>query len=217
MRRVWIGVMVTAVSVGCVHSVGTTPAPPDVPAGRVNPANIKRVRRALPPGYEVTGVADLAGPPTAWGLGAGWTADPPRCAALADPTHGPQQSAQGVSASGAGGVLYTMVATAPVALDPALLTDCPQWTMTNGRAVAGVRLVDPPRINGVATVGMASNTTTSAEGGNVTVSRSNTFTAYMGSHYAFTTLLSDPGSPHPPLSPQVAADLLVRTVAELRR
>jgi hypothetical protein len=38
----------------------------------------------------------------------------------------------------------------------------------------------------------------------------------LGDYYAFTTLISDPGSPDPALTPQFAADLLVKTVSELR-
>jgi hypothetical protein len=40
--------------------------------------------------------------------------------------------------------------------------------------------------------------------------------AYLGDYYAFTTLISDPGSPESPLTPQFAADLLVKTVSALR-
>jgi hypothetical protein len=88
--------------------------------------------------------------------------------------------------------------------------------MTNGRATAHVHLIEPPRIDGVQTVGMTIDTTTLVEGGNKIDSRANTFTAYLGDYYAFTTLVSDPGSPHPPLPPQFAADLLAKTVSALR-
>jgi hypothetical protein len=63
---------------------------------------------------------------------------------------------------------------------------------------------------------MAADTTTSVEGGNEIVSRASTFTAYLGDYYAFTTLISDPGAAHPPLPPQFAADLLVKSVSALR-
>ncbi len=63
---------------------------------------------------------------------------------------------------------------------------------------------------------MTTDITTSVEGGNQIVSRTNTFTAYLGDYYAFTTLISDPGSPHSSLTPQFAADLLVKAVSALR-
>ncbi len=88
--------------------------------------------------------------------------------------------------------------------------------MTSRRATARVRLVDAPRIDGAETLGMAADITTSVEGGNQIGSRANTFTAYLGDYYAFTTLISDPGSPQSPLTPQFAADLLVKAVSALR-
>ena len=88
--------------------------------------------------------------------------------------------------------------------------------MTNGRARAHVRLIDPPRIDGAETLGMASDITTSVEGGNEIYSRANTFTAYLANYYAFTTVVSDPGSPDPALTPQFAAELLVKSVSALR-
>ena len=76
--------------------------------------------------------------------------------------------------------------------------------MTGGRAVARVHLVDPPRIDGAETLGMAADITTSVEGGNEIGSRASTFTAYLGDYYAFTTLISDPGAP------PIVADAAVR-------
>jgi Domain of unknown function (DUF5642) len=205
----------------CAHSPAPAPAPSDrTQPRRIIPAHIKRVGREFPPGYEVTGVSGPAAPPAIWGLGATATAAPPRCAALADPANGHGESVQGISGSGAGGVVYAVVvATAPpspVALDQSLVAACPQWSMTNGRATARVHLIEPPRIDGIQTLGMATDTRTSVEGGNEIDSRANTFTAYLGDYYAFTTLISDPGSPHSPLPPQFAADLLVKTVSALR-
>lgn len=88
--------------------------------------------------------------------------------------------------------------------------------MTGGRATARVHLIDAPSINGAETLGMAADITTPVEGGNEIDSRANTFTAYLGDYYVFTTLISDPGSPHSSLSPRFAADLLVRAVSALR-
>lgn len=213
----WIAVTAALLIAGCANSAKPPPAPSGTPGRPVNPANIKRVGHELPPGYEVAGVSGIAGPPAIWGLGEDWTVDPPRCATLADPA---RDAAQGISGSGAGGILYALVAAAPPgssAPDPALIAECPHWTMTNGRTTARIQLIEAPHIDGVQTLGMATDTSTPVEGGSEITSQANTFTAYLSGYYAFTTSVSDPGSPQPPLPPQAAADLLVKTVAELRR
>jgi hypothetical protein len=203
---------------GCAHPAERASAPSVSAAARhVNPVNIRRARRDLPPGYEVTAVSDVAAPPAIWGLGGAGVANPTRCAALADPAGGHGQGAQGISGSGAGGTVYAVaVATGPVALDPSLVAQCRQWSMTGGRARARVHLVDAPRIDATETLGMVAEISTSVEGGNEIASRASTFTAYLGDCVAFTTLMSDPGSPDPALTPQFAADLLVKAVSELR-
>jgi hypothetical protein len=216
--RLWIAAMLALLTVACANTRQPPPTPSATPIARVNPANIKRVGRELPPGYEVSGVSGVATAPAAWGLRAGGAATPSRCAALADPAGGHGKSVQGISGSGAGGIVYAVVvaaSTGPVELDHSLVAACPQWSMTNGRATARVHLIEPPHIDGVQTLGMAIDTTTSVEGGNEIDSRANTFTAYLGDYYAFTTLVSDPGSPQPPLPPQFAADLLAKTVSAL--
>jgi hypothetical protein len=204
----------------CAHARQTAPAPsPSTAARHVNPANIRWVRRELPPGYEVTGLSAHAAPSAIWGLGADGVASPARCAALADPAGGHGQSAQGISGSGSGGIVYAVVAavpTGPVALDQSLVNQCHEWTMTSRRATARIHLVDPPRIDGAETLGMAADITTAAEGGNEIGSRANTFTAYLGDYYAFTTVISDPGSPGSALTPQFATNLLVKVVSALR-
>ncbi|KAA8957905.1 MAG: hypothetical protein F6Q13_15985 [Mycobacterium sp.] len=218
MRLVAV-VLVVLATAGCPHSREPAPAPSATLVRQVNPAYIKRVRRDLPPGYEVAAVSGVAGPPATWGLGRVWAADPPRCAALVDPAHGHGEPAGGISGSGAGGTLYALVTTTPnslVAPDPALVAQCPHWTVTNGRATARVRLIEAPRIDGVETLGMVADTTNTVEGGNETTSRANTFGAYLGGYYAFTTGITDPGSPQPQLEVRSVADLLVKTVAELR-
>jgi Domain of unknown function (DUF5642) len=204
----------------CAHARQPAPAPSHSTAARhVDPANIRRVRRELPPGYEVSGLSGQSAPSAIWGLGGDGAASPARCAVLADPAGGHGQSAQGISGSGTGGIVYAVVAAAPtgrVALDQSLVNQCHEWTMTSRRATARVHLVDPPRIDGTETLGMAADITTSAEGGNEIGSRANTFTAYLGDYYAFTTVISDPGSPDSPLTPQFATNLLVKVVSELR-
>ncbi len=213
---VWTVLLLAA----CGHARPPAPTPSQTtPARHVNPADIKRVGRELPTGYEVTGVSGVVAPPTTWGLGGDGVATPARCAALADPAGGHGQSAQGISGSGVGGIVYAVVVAAPagpVALDQSLVTRCREWTMANGRAAARVHLVDPPRIDGAETLGMAADITTSVEGGNEIGSRANTFTAYLGNYYAFTTVVSDPGSSDSALTPQFAADLLVKAVSALR-
>ncbi|HEY2089233.1 MAG TPA: DUF5642 family protein [Mycobacterium sp.] len=212
--------MVFPLLAGCAHPSQHAPAPSAGAAARhVDPANIRRVRRDIPPGYEVTTVSDVTAPPGIWGLGGARTATPPRCAALADPAGGHGQSPQGISGSGAGGTVYAVVVaapTGPMALDQSLVAQCRQWSMTGRRARARVHLVDAPRIDGAETLGMAAEIATSVEGGNEISSRASTFTVYLGDYYAFTTLISDPGSPGAALTPQFAADLLVKTVSALR-
>jgi len=205
---------------GCAHPADRGPAPSPNPVIRhVDPDNIRRVRRDLPPGYEVRGVPGVAAPQEIWGISEAGAANPGRCAALADPVGGHSESAHGISGSGAGGTVYAVVVAAPVgpvALDHSLLGLCRQWSLTGKRASARVHLVDAPHIDGAETLGMAAEITTAVEGGNEIGSRASTFTAYLGNYYAFTTLVSDPGSPNPALAQQFAADLLVKSVAALR-
>lgn len=193
-------------------------------ARAVRPANIRRVAGDLPPGYEVATTVHVSSPVGSWGLGPRWTADPPQCAELADPGRRrgapmPPGPGRGVSGSGAGGIVYAVVValpTGPVTEFPAPIPDCERWAVTDGHTIAGMRLVDAPRIDGAETVAMSGNATTAVEGGTEIVSRAHTFTAYLGDYYAFTTLITDPGSTQPPLPPQFAADLLAKTVSALR-
>jgi hypothetical protein len=185
---------------------------------RVTPSNIHRLRGALPPGYEVTDAAGSASPVGYWGFGAEWTADPPQCGALAKPV---DDSAvpEGFSGSGSGGIVYAVVAASPAGPlrpDPGVVAECGQWSMASGRTTATVNLIEAPTIDGVATLGMATATRTIVEGGTETDSQAHTFTAYLGNYLAFVALITDPGSPHPPLSPEFAARLFVKAVATLR-
>jgi len=218
--RVAVTLVILLLLASCAHARQPAPAPSQSTAPRhVDPANIRWVRRELPPGYEVTGLSGQAAPPATWGLGGDGAASPARCAALADPAGGHGQSAQGISGSGSGGIVYAVVAaapTGPVALDPLLVNQCHDWTMTSRRTTAHVHLVDAPRIDGAETLGMTADITTRVEGGNEIGSRANTFTAYLGDYYAFTTVISDPGSPGSALTPQFATNLLVKVVSALR-
>jgi hypothetical protein len=231
MRPFWIGPatipLVTLLAAACARSPAppVSPSPSRSPSAHgtaVNPANIKRVGRELPPGYEVTtGIPSAASPRVIWELEPDVTAKPPQCAILADPGDGRDQSAQGVSGSGSGGIVDAVVVSlpglpGPLALDHTVVAACTQWTMIAGHTTASVRLTDAPQIDGVETLGMVTDIRTSVESGTEIDSRAYTFTAYLGDYYAFTTLTTEPGSVLPALPPQFAADLLVKTVSALR-
>ncbi|OBI32865.1 hypothetical protein A5709_22320 [Mycobacterium sp. E1386] len=209
----------------CAHA--PAPAPSRTPAKAppptaVNPANIKRVVRDLPPGYEAsTGIPSGVSPGAIWSLGPDASdskARPPQCGTLADPGSGRDQSAQGVSGSGSGGIVDAVVVAlpGPVELPGDVVAACGQWTVTAGRSTASVHLIDAPHIDGAQTVGMVADVKSAVESGTEIESRTYTFTAYLGNFYAFTTLTTDPGSVVPALPPQFAADLLVKTVSTLR-
>ncbi|OBH63791.1 DUF5642 family protein [Mycobacterium sp. E2479] len=228
MRPFRIGpplVAVLALALGaCGHSSGR--APSAVPtkfapttAVAVNPANIKRVVRDLPPGYEVTtGIPSAASPRMMWSLGGDPQVKPAKCATLADPGNGRDQLAQGVSGSGSGGIVDAVVVALPGPVDfpEDLVAACAQWSETAGRTVVHVHLTDAPHVDGVDTVGMVADVKSSVESGTEIDSRTYTFSAYLGNYYAFTTLTTDPGSSLPVLPPQFAADLLAKTVSTLR-
>jgi hypothetical protein len=88
--------------------------------------------------------------------------------------------------------------------------------MGYGRSSATVNVVEAPGIDGVDTLAMTSEIRTIVESGTETDSRAQTFSAYLGEHFVFVTLVTDPGSPDPPLPPEFAAQLLVKTVSALR-
>jgi uncharacterized protein DUF5642 len=228
MRPFRIGALAAPVLIllvaACAHPPATTPsaAPTKSPPARgsvVNPAGIKRVAGELPPHYEVTTeIPSGASPRVIWSLRPDATTRPPRCATLADPGNGSDQSAQGVSGSGAGGIVDAVVVAlpGPVGLDHDLVAACARWTMSDGHTSATVGLTDPPHIDGTETLGIVADTKSSVESGTEIDSRIYTFIAYLGNYYAFTTLIADPGSALPALPPQFAADLLVKTVSTLR-
>jgi Domain of unknown function (DUF5642) len=228
MRPLWIGpavLLAAACAQSSVPPVSSSPKSSSTQAARdtaVNPANIKRVGRELPPGYEVTtGIPSDASPRVIWRLPAGGTSKPSQCAILADPGDGRDQSAQGISGSGSGGIVDAVVVSVPglpgpLVPDRNVVAGCGQWTMVAGRTTVGVHLTDAPRIDGAETLGMVADVRTPVESGAEIDSRAYTFTAYLGSYYAFTTLTTDPGSSLPALPPQFGADLLVKTVSTLR-
>jgi hypothetical protein len=185
---------------------------------RVNPANIARMRSELPAGYEVADVPGPASPVAFWGFGPGWVVDPAPCAALADPVPDGAPT-RGWSGSGPGGIVYAVVTGSPqglVNLDSAVVAECAQWSVSSGHTAGTVSLVEAPSIDGAATVGMITAAETVVEGGTATSSTARTFSAYLGDYVAFVTVVTDPGSPNPPLGQDFAAELLVKTVAALR-
>lgn len=211
---------VIVVSTICVAACGTSKRPPDQPpspeaAPTVNPARIDRARTALPAGYEIADLDGPVGPITAWGYGAQWSANPSRCAALADPTAG-ATSTDGWSASGPGGIVYAVVAAAPGDVDPAVIDECRSWTVSGGRTTGTVTLGPAPAIDHVPTVAMATASETVVEGGTKTHSHADTVTAYLGDFVAFVTVVTDPGSPNRQLGPDFAANLMAETVSALR-
>ncbi|QUR68706.1 DUF5642 family protein [Mycobacterium spongiae] len=230
MRPVWIAALaipiVALLAAACSQQPPPGPAPtaqsPAAHSGVVNPDNIRRVGRELPPGYEVSSVPRADTPSVIWGLGAATAhlqAKPPQCMSLADPAGRSDRAAQGISGSGAGGIVdavVVVVSPAPVDLDHEAVAACGHWTVTGGRTTAHVGLSEAPAIDGAETLGMVADIRTSVESGTEIESRTYTFVAYLGGAYAFTALTTDPGSMHPPLAPQFAADLLVKTVATLR-
>jgi hypothetical protein len=183
----------------------------------VNQADIVRVRSALPDGHEV---GDLQGPLSAaalWGFGSGWAATPPQCAALADPAPA-DRTARGLSASGPGGTLFVVVATAPAgAPAPEVLDQCGRWAMRFGHTTAEVTRTEGPAIEGAQTIAWQAQARTVVEAGSETTADAWTAIAYFDSHVAFVTLVTDPGSSDPPLESGFAAGLLDTTVATLRR
>lgn len=184
-------------------------------APTVNPANIIRVRAALPEGYEV---GELNAPVSAaalWGFGSGWTADPPQCAALADPAP-TDRAARGLSASGSGGTLFVVVAVPAVVPTAEVLGQCGRWAMSFGHTTAEVARTDAGVIEGAQTLAWQAVARTVVESGSETTADARTAVAYFDRHVAMVTLVTDPGSPHPALDSGFAAGLLATTVAALR-
>lgn len=208
---------------GCGGPTPRTPPSPSatsVPADgsvRLDPARIDRARGELPQGYEVTDAVGRIAPFAQWGLGDGWTADPPQCGALADPVAQPV-TAKGWSGSGPGGIVYAVVAWAarPVTPDPVVIADCAHWAVAGGRTTAEVTTMPGPSIDDAQTVAMSTAATTVVEGGTETRSHADTVCAYLGDYAVLVTVVTDPGSPNPQLGRDFAAILLAKTVAQLR-
>lgn len=220
--RLFASIVLAVCVAGCGQPSGpsssATSTVPSSASVEVKPANIGRVRSDLPAGYELADIADRTAPAAMWGFGPGWTVQPPQCGALAEPVVDGAVT-RGWSGSGSGGIVYAVVTgspPAPVGLDPALLAECGHWTLSAGHTSGSVTFVAAPAVEGVATVGLSTATTTVVEGGTETHSHSDTFIAYLGEYVAFITVVTDPGSPNPPLGQDFARELLVKTVSALR-
>jgi hypothetical protein len=199
-------------------STSTTTSASSAAKSQVNPARIDRARSGLPVGYEVADVGGPASPAAYWGLRPGWVAEPPQCGALAGPASD-DTATTGWSASGPGGIVHAVVIgspATPATFDPAVLAECGHWTVTSGNTSGIVDLVDAPAVDGATTVGMTTDARTVVEGGTETTSAAYTFSAYLDDYLAFVTVVTDPGSPNPPLGQEFAADLMVKTVSALR-
>lgn len=222
MRPSRLGAALSLLLAGCAQSPAPAPASGTTTSTQrgtvVNPANIRRVGRELPPGYEVSNVPRAASPRAIWGIGGDAGAVPPQCIALAELPTGPDPAAQGVSGSGPGGILDAVVV--PVAVgsrpDRALVSACGRWELSAGRTKVSIENADAPHVDGAETIGMVADIRAAVESGSEIDSRAYTFIAYLGEYCAFTTLTTDPGSMLPPLSAGFAADLLVKPVSTLR-
>jgi Domain of unknown function (DUF5642) len=199
----------------CAESPPGVPPASSTSSNQVNPARIERVRTQLPSGYEVAALSGRAAPVAFWGLGPDWTDDAARCGGLADPVAG-ATTRRGWSASGAGGIVYAVVAASNATLDTTLIDECRQWTVSDGHTSGNVTVLAAPAIDGAATIGLSTTTTTVVEGGTETHSHADTFSAYLVGYVAFVTVVTDPGSPNPSLGQDFAAELLVKTVSALR-
>ena len=215
----YTAVALSVAACACAPGPPTTTTAPSTPSVRVTPANIERVRGELPDGYEVADVSGRASPVAFWGFGPDWLADPPQCGALAEPVADAGDDARLVRfgswrhrlrrrhrlATGAGRVRSrTDRRVRPL--------DACRRAHHRCRHAASTR----PRSTRPQRVGMVTEAKTVVEGGTETNSRAHTVTAYLGDYLAFVTVVTDPGSPNPPLGQDFAAALLVKTVSALR-
>jgi Domain of unknown function (DUF5642) len=226
VRLLTLGIAAAAVVAGCAQPgsgdpqrrLGARePATAAAPApGRIDANRLNRIRGELPREYEAGAADDVHSPAGYWGFRSNWVADPELCGVLAAQSR-PPGGVRGLSASGPGGILYvTVLDQAEAGVDPALLAQCPSWTMRNEHSTALVRLADAPVIDRAQTTGMTAAIRTVVESGTETTSTAYAYCAYADDHVVFVVLVTDPGAVVQPLDPQFAADLLVKSVAALR-
>jgi hypothetical protein len=226
VRGVALGAAVACL-VGCSPQPG--PAPQSGPAGKsgaaqrtagpdvgaLNPANIKRLRSALPPDYEVAEVRGPTSVAAQWGFGAGWIVEPAECAKLVDPSPS-DPAAQGFSASGPGGIVYVIVSPHRQNDLGAVLDECGHWTMTFGHTTGTFELTDAPTVDGADTVAVTGLTRTAVESGTETHTQINAAYAYLGDYVVEISLITDPGSGHHPLDSGFVTELVGKATVELR-
>ncbi|MFZ0834921.1 MAG: DUF5642 family protein [Mycobacterium sp.] len=212
-------VLVMVAATGCsapAHEPRPGPSSPAAEAGKIDPANLRRLRGSFPTGYEIAEFDGVASPAKYWGLTPGWVAQPARCGALADPA-ADGSSTQVLSGSGSGGIIYVALADASsTGPDTDVVAGCSHWTMKSGRTTATVDLTAAPAIENAATVAMVADSRTVVEGGTETGSHATTATAYLGDYVAFVTVVTDPGSGPSELPPDFAPRFLAQAVATLR-
>jgi hypothetical protein len=88
--------------------------------------------------------------------------------------------------------------------------------MTFVHTSAEVSRVEAPVIDGAVTVAWRAATRTIVEAGSETNSLATSASVYFDHHVVYVTLVTDPGSPDPPLDSGFVADTLATTVAALR-
>jgi len=88
--------------------------------------------------------------------------------------------------------------------------------MTFVHTSAEVTRIEAPVIEGAVTVAWRAATRTIVEAGSETNALATAAFAYFDHHVAYVTLITDPGSPHPPMDLGFVADTLATTVAALR-
>jgi Domain of unknown function (DUF5642) len=218
--RVFASCLAVALCAACgqataPESRSSAPATATSAALSVNPSNVLRAKTTLPPDYELSPLPADATPTALWGIGQNWTSDPPDCAALVTPIAA-DLPVNGWSASGPGGIVYVVAATADVGAGPAVPPDCAPWTMLTEHTVAVIAATDAPPIAGASTSGVTTDMTSKVEAGTETHSRAETFVAYLGAYVAFVVVVTDPGASGPPLEPGFASNLLVETVSAIR-
>jgi hypothetical protein len=193
---------------------GPAPKPPSTaPAPPADLAGIDWIRTRLPADYEIAALPKPPMPLTFWGIAPGWSSDPAGCGAL--PAVAPDATTRGWVASGSGGIVYALVATA-TAPTPEVLDGCATWAMTGGRTTAAVTLGDGPPISEARTVTMTAVVTTSVENGTETHSHARTLVAYTDDLAVSVTVVTDPGSDAARLPEQLPAELLGAAVQAIR-
>ena len=184
-----------------------------VAATTVIPSNVMRARTKLPPDYELSALPADATPVALWGIGKSPNSDPQECASLVTPITA-DTPVNGWSASGAGGIVYVVVAEANGGTGPA--DNCVPWTMSTDHTDAVIAFTDVPAIAQATTLGLTTDMTTKVEGGTETHSRAQTLVAHLDGYVAYVVVVTDPGAPGPALENGFAANVLVDAVSAIR-